>query len=139
MYQLETVLPFLIPIVGMTIPIIAIAGYFLTRNADSRRLHETLRSYTERGQQPPQELVDALARLDGVNANQPVAAPSRTGAYTLIALGLSAGVVLWALRPSSMLWTTSLVLLAIGVARLLAMHVDARAREQADARALPPQ
>lgn len=138
MYQLEALMPFLIPIVGMTIPIIAIAGYFLTRNADSRRLHETLRSYTERGQQPPQELVDALARLDG-DANRPAAAPSRTGAYTLIALGLSAGVVLWALRPSSMLWTVSLVLLAIGVARLLAMHADARARERSDARALPPQ
>lgn len=138
MIQLETVMPFLIPIVGMTIPIIAIAGYFVTRNADSRRLHETLRSYTERGQQPPQELVDALARLDG-NTNQPAATPSRTGAYTLIALGLSLAVVLWALRPGSMLWTVSLVLLAIGVARLLAMHADARAREQADARALPPQ
>jgi hypothetical protein len=62
---LEQLGPYLVPILALLIPIVAIVGKYVTTIRREELIHETMRQLSERGQPIPPELLAGLAQADG--------------------------------------------------------------------------
>ena len=124
---LKHLAPFLIPIVALMIPIVAIVGGFMTRARREQLLHETVRQLSERGQPIPPELLN-----EGSGALMPEWSKGRRQRSALndglvsIAVGLGLMVMFWAMRPGDWLWAIGCIPLFIGIAKLLVWRFEAK-------------
>ena len=123
---------YLIPIVALFIPIVAIVGVMLSRSRRDQLLHETIRQLSERGQPIPPELLNGTLHgidTDPLSGLRPVSdhriALLRGGAVTM-AVGLGLIVMFLAMKPDSWLWAIGCVPLFIGVALFLVWRFESR-------------
>lgn len=110
-----------IPLLGLSIPIVAIVAHYLARAHADRQRHETLREFARAGQPvPPELLIEPGGRQAGRDAlaGRP---GSRVLVPAVVNLGLGIGIAaLFAvMSPASWLWAIGLVPLALGLALLL--------------------
>lgn len=121
MGELKHLAPFLIPVLALLIPIVAIIGGFITKARREQLMHETLRQLSERGQPIPPELLsgsfgaELKNRQDGSWGRN---GSLRAGGINIgVGLGLMAMFV--AMDPGGWLWAIGCLPLFIGVAMLL--------------------
>lgn len=123
---LKHLTPYLIPLLALMIPIIAIAGSLITRSRREQMMHETLRQFAERGQPIPPELLSGSFGLEakerqnaGINRN----AMLYLGGIN-VGAGLGLVVMFMAMDPHGWLWAIGCLPLFVGVAMLLAWKYE---------------
>lgn len=120
-FVLKHILPFMIPIVALLIPIVAIVAHYVGKASRERAIHETVRQLSAAGQPIPPQLLDGSAfRSDEApssNKNHPLY-HLRAGAINL-AVGLGLAGMFFVMRPNSWLWAIGLIPLCLGLAFLL--------------------
>ncbi len=132
--NLPTVLPFLIPIVGMLIPIAAIIFHYLQRRDLLRAWHEQRMAAIAKGIELPPMPFD-LNDESQCSASGSAANPNKnllTG-LILIACGFGVGVFLRAIRPmiGIDIWAAGAIPALLGVAFVIFHYAGGRA-------AIPP-
>ena len=121
MGELSHLAPFLIPIVALLIPIVAIISFYISKSRREQLMHETLRQLSERGQTIPPELLSGSfgAELkDRQNSNKNRNANLLAGGIN-VAAGLGLMVMFTAMDRNGWLWAIGCMPLFIGVAMLL--------------------
>ena len=111
--------PFMIPIVALLIPIVAIIAHYVNKSQRERAIHDTVRQLSAAGQPIPPQLLDgsAFRSDDGVERK-----PNGTGQLRAAAVNIGVGLGLmgmfFVMRPGSWLWGIGLVPLCLGLALL---------------------
>ena len=120
----------LIPLMGMLIPIVAIAGYYINKSSKDRLRHETIRELIKAGQPIPPELL----ATDDVPAEKSPSNPNRslTPGVTNVAVGLGLMGMFALMRPGSWLWGIGLIPFCLGMGFLLLWSIE---RKQASSSA----
>lgn len=123
---LKQLAPFLIPLLALMIPIVAIVGGLVYRSRREELLHETVRQLSERGQSIPPELLDGKL-IDAMKTGKSSSRNSQLrGGAVNIAAGLGLMVMFWAMKPESWLWAIGCIPLFIGVAMLLVWRYESK-------------
>lgn len=120
-FVLKHILPFMIPIVALLIPIVAIVAHYVSKASRERAIHETVRQLSAAGQPIPQQLLDGSAFRTDEPPSASKGSPHyhlRAGAVNL-AVGLGLAGMFFVMRPSSWLWAIGLIPLCLGVAFLV--------------------
>jgi len=112
----------LIPLMGMLIPIVAIAGYYLNKSSKDRLRHETIRELIKAGQPIPPELLSD----DEVPAAKSPSNPNRslTSGVTNLAVGIGLMGMFALMRPGSWLWGIGLIPFCLGLGFLVLWSVE---------------
>jgi hypothetical protein len=118
--------PYLIPLLALLIPIVAIVGSLITKSRREQMMHETLRLFAERGQAIPPELLSGSFGAElkerqnaGINRN----AMLYLGGIN-VGAGLGLVVMFMAMDPRGWLWAIGCLPLFVGVAMLLAWKYE---------------
>lgn len=125
------ILPFMIPIIGMLIPIIAIIAHYVSKSGRERERHETMRQMIKAGQPVPQAwLLDEDDDGAMKNSMRP-ANPNRSLTPGIINLSVGLGLMgMFALmRPGSWLWGIGLIPACLGFGYLLLWVIE-RSQQQ---------
>jgi Domain of unknown function (DUF6249) len=106
-----------IPLLALSIPIVAIVAHYLAKAYGERQRHQTLREFARAGLPVPPEL---LAEVQP-QAPGGVSSPTRWLAPALLNLGLGLGLMgmFAVISPGSWLWAIGFVPLGLGLALLL--------------------
>jgi hypothetical protein len=115
---LKHIAPFLIPILGLSIPIVAIIWSNRTRMHNATLLHETLRHLSELGRPIPESLLDELNQLHATNSarNWTPRSSLRAGVIN-IAVGAALSLLFWAI---------GMIPLFIGIGLLVISRSDSK-------------
>lgn len=106
-----------IPLLALSIPVVAIVAHYLAKAYGERQRHETLRAFARAGLPvPPELLVELAPRSPGG-----LGGPARVLGAALVNLGLGVGAMgLFAvLSPGAWLWAIGLVPVGLGLALLV--------------------
>ena len=126
-FELRHIMPFLIPIVGMLIPIVAIIAYYINKTRREEAIHETVRRLSAAGQPIPPQLLDGSAFRSDDNAQPRNAAATqlRSGVINL-AVGLGLMGMFAVMRPGSWIWALGMVPVCLGLGFLLLWKLESR-------------
>lgn len=107
----------IIPVLGLSIPIVAIVAHYLGKAYSDRLRHLTIREFARAGQPVPPELLAEAPDGDGQQPQSGTANPNRILLPGVINVGLGLGLMgLFALMsPGSWLWGIGLVPLGLGL------------------------
>lgn len=123
---LPRILGILIPLAGIALPVILVFVVLHFRERQRQQLYETVKHFADRGLPVPREL------LDPPRPQRPSAlATPRFWAFTLIGTGLGLALM-FAMMDLAFLMGIGGLLVCIGLAQLVALHLD---RSDADKRA----
>lgn len=115
--------PLLIPLLALSIPIVAILAHYLGKAYSEWQRHQTIREFVRAGQPVPPELLADTQDDDWQRAQRGKANPNphRILAPGLINIGLGLGLMgmFAAMRPGSWLWSIGLVPLCLGLGLVL--------------------
>ena len=118
--------PFLIWLVALMIPIVAIVAGPIFRARREQQLHETLRQLSERGQPIPPELFNGkLGMVPKPESGGSTRSQLRDGALS-IGAGLGLMVMFWVMQPDRWLWAIGCLPLFVGVAMLLVWRFESK-------------
>lgn len=124
---IKHVAPFLIPLLALMIPIVAIVFNGWAKVRRHRELHESIREIAGRGQPVPPEL---LAQLQGGDAHERRQSwsPNANLRAGLINVGVGVGLIVffYAMRPDGWLWAVGAIPLGLGLALLLAWKLESK-------------
>ncbi len=112
--------PFLIPLVALLIPIVAIVAHYINKSQRERAIHDTVRQLSAAGQPIPPQLLDGSAFRGDEDSGARKASPNgqlRAGAVN-VGVGLGLMGMFFVMRPGSWLWGIGLVPLCLGLALL---------------------
>lgn len=128
--HLSDVSPLLIPILALTIPIVAIVAHQLGKAHSERQRHETIRELARAGQPIPPELLADVQDSDWSRGRREPASPNRIllPAIINIAVGLGLMGMFAAMMPGAWLWTIGLLPVCIGLG--LALYWAAERKQQ---------
>lgn len=131
--DLRHIVPYLVPIMALLIPIVAIVMGVSAKMRREQLLHETLRQFADKGQPLPPELLAQLGADmgEGTQAPRTRAFNSLLGGAVNLALGLALALMFYAMQPDSWLWAIGCLPGFIGVALLLVWWVELRAQKNA--------
>jgi Domain of unknown function (DUF6249) len=126
---LKHLAPFVIPIIALFIPIVAVVMSNLSRMRRNAQMHETVRHMVAQGQPVPSELIQALMADTGGDkkaASWSTEAQFRAAAIN-VAVGLALMLFLSQLRDAEKsVWLVGCIPLFIGVALLIAWSMEKR-------------
>jgi hypothetical protein len=116
---LKHIAPFLIPILALSIPIVAIIWSNRTRMHNATLLHETLRHLSELGRPIPESLLDELNQLHATNSarNWTPRSSLRAGVISLLFL---------VMQPNDWFWAIGMIPLFIGIGLLVISRSDSK-------------
>jgi hypothetical protein len=128
--SLNLLAPFIIPIVALMIPLLAVYLSIQARIRRTQALHETIRQLGASGHPIPQALIDAASQ-DAPSGKAPWTpqAQFRAGALNVgVGLGLMGmfGAIGGLEKAPGWLWTLGLLPLCIGLALLAAWRLETR-------------
>lgn len=134
--NMRHVLPFLVPIMALMIPIVAIIMGIQAKMRREQLLHETLRQLADKGQPLPPELLNQLsgdgqASLDAQRRR--TNGGLQAGAIN-VAAGLGLAVMFYLMNPGSWLWAIGCLPGFIGIAMLIVWRVETRGQKDAQAK-----
>lgn len=126
---LKHIAPFLIPILALMIPLLAIGIGGWTKVQRNRELHESIRQIAARGQEVPPQLLEMMQREGRDDREAPRSSgwtPAANLRGGLINVGVGAGltIFLYAMRPDGWLWAVGAIPLCLGLALLLAWRIE---------------
>ncbi|MFO1253810.1 MAG: DUF6249 domain-containing protein [Inhella sp.] len=127
-FVLKHILPFMIPIVALLIPIVAIVAHYVSKSSRERAIHETVRQLSAAGQPIPPQLLDGSAFRSEEAPSASKGSPHyhlRAGAVNL-AVGLGLAGMFFVMRPSSWLWAIGLIPLCLGAAFLVLWKYESK-------------
>ncbi len=134
---LKHLAPFMVPLLALCIPIVAIIATSMARTRRNAQMHQTVRLMVERGQSVPPEMLHALME-DAAGEKKPKTwSPANQLRMALInvAVGLALMLFLGQLPDAqSPVWMVGCIPLFIGLALLLAWYVESK---QLNSRPLP--
>lgn len=130
--DLRHVMPFVIPILALLIPIVAVVAHYVSKTHRDRERHETIRQLVKAGQPVPSDLLrgpdfkdsDYESRENRKSRNYYLQAGV---VNTAIGLGLMGMFI--AMRPSSWLWAIGLIPVCLGLGFLLLWNIERKQRE----------
>ena len=124
---LKHIAPFLIPILGLSIPIVAIIWSYRSRMHQSTLLHETIRHLSDQGNPIPQSLLDQLKQLHMPKSegNWSPQSSMRVGVMH-IAVGAALTLFFLAMRPDHWLWAIGVIPLFIGIGLVFVARTESR-------------
>ena len=129
---LQHIAPFLIPILALSIPIVAIIWSNRTRMHHATLLHETLRHLSELGRPIPQSLLDQLNQLHAPKSAQSWTPQSSLRAGVInIAVGAALSLFFLVMQPDDWLWAIGIIPLFIGIGLLVIAQSDSKPRPHA--------
>lgn len=113
--------PLLIPVLALSIPIVAIIAHYLGKAYSEWQRHQTIREFVRAGQPVPPELLADTQDVDWQRAQRGKANPHRILLPGVINVGLGLGLMgmFAAMRPQSWLWSIGLVPLCLGLGLVL--------------------
>ena len=114
-YEMMVALGIPLGTMALAAVIVAVVGHF--KNLERRQRAELIRLALEKGQPLPPEALDPPS-------------PARNelgGGIRTIFTGVGLGVFFWVLKPGHPVWAVGLLVVLIGVGRLVAHYVTARA------------
>jgi Domain of unknown function (DUF6249) len=121
--------PFLIPIVGLCIPIVAIVMGVLSKMRRTELMHETVRQLVAQGREIPPQLLDG-SLLAGRPAGGNSAWQNKSGQLifgaTNVGVGLGVMVMFYAMSPGDWLWAIGCIPLFVGIALLVAWKMESK-------------
>jgi hypothetical protein len=120
----------LIPLVALSIPIVAIiSGLVQSWHSESQR-HETMRQLARAGQPIPPELLRTRRNRDPVETQSLRPRPPGRSAFrlglVLSFLGLGTALALYLVVPDGMYWAWGLIPIFLGLAYLVIWQIEAR-------------
>jgi hypothetical protein len=124
---LKHIAPFLIPMVALAIPIVAIIWSYRSRMHQSTLLHETIRHLSDHGHPIPQSLLDQLKQLHMPKSERNWSPKSsmRVGVMH-IAVGAALTLFFLAMRPDDWLWAIGVIPLFIGIGLVFIARTESR-------------
>ena len=124
---LKHIAPFLIPILALSIPIVAIMWSNRTRMHNATLLHETLRHLSELGRPIPEGLLDELNQLPATNSarNWTPRSSLRAGVIN-IAVGAALSLLFLVMQPNDWFWAIGMIPLFIGIGLLVISRSDSK-------------
>jgi hypothetical protein len=124
---LKHIAPFLIPILALSIPIVAIIWSYRRRMHQSTLLHETIRHLSDQGHPIPQRLLDQLKQLHmpKSESNWSPQSSMRVGVMH-IAVGAALTLFFLAMRPDHWLWAIGVIPLFIGIGLVFVARTESR-------------
>ena len=127
--DLQHLAPFLIPIVGMFIPIVAIVMGVSARMRRTELMHETLRQMVAQGREIPPQLLDGSLLADRP-ANRNGGWQNKSGQLifgaTNVGVGLGVMVMFYAMSPGDWLWAIGCIPLFVGIALLVVWKMESK-------------
>jgi Domain of unknown function (DUF6249) len=123
---LKHLAPFLIPILALLIPIVAIAMSGWGKVRRNRELHETIRQLASRGQAVPPELLNQVG-VDGAPEERRSGwnrVATLRGGLINAGVGIGLMIFFYAMRPNGWLWAVGAIPLCLGVAMLVAWKLE---------------
>lgn len=120
----------IIPVLGLSIPIVAIVAHYLAKAYAERQRHLTIREFARAGQPvPPELLADPHDDL-GPRAAPGPGGPNRMLIPGVVNAGLGLGFMgmFLVVSPESWLWAMGLVPLCLGLALVLLWVIVRRQR-----------
>ncbi len=133
---LKHLAPFLIPVIALMIPLLAIGinGWVQVRR--SRELHESIRHLASAGQPVPAEFIKAVQDEDRDEVRPSGWSASANLRAGLISLGVGVGLMtlLYQLRSEGGLWAVGAIPACLGVALLVAWRIESRSAATPGAR-----
>jgi hypothetical protein len=125
--DLSHLAPFIIPVVGMFIPIVAIVMGVSARMRRTELMHETLRQMVAQGREIPPQLLDG-SLLSDRSANRNGGWSNKSGQLifgaTNVGVGLGLMVMFYAMSPGDWLWAIGCIPLFIGIALLAVWKLE---------------
>ena len=124
---LKHIAPFLIPMLALAIPIVAIIWSHRSRMHQSTLLHETIRHLSEHGHPIPQSLLDQVKQLHMPKSERNWSRQSsmRVGVMN-IAVGAALTLFFLAMRPDDWLWAIGVIPLFIGIGLVFVARTESR-------------
>lgn len=123
----KSLAPFLIPIVALLIPILAIAINGWSKVRRHRELHETIRRLASGGQPiPPELLARAVAGEDSPRRSTWTPGANLRGGAINVGVGLGLMIFLYAMQPAGWIWAVGAIPLCLGLALLVAWRLESR-------------
>ncbi len=126
--NLTTVAPLLIPILALSIPIVAIVMGALAKMRRTELMHETVRQLIAQGREiPPELLIDSAPELLRDSAARVYAAGGARQHYVgaiSVAAGLGLMVMFYVMNPGEWLWAIGCMPLFVGLAMLLVWRLE---------------
>jgi hypothetical protein len=134
----------LIPIFGMSIPIVAIVGGIVQSMRSEAQRHETIRILARAGQPIPPELLrhkghrqdEAISDAMRGEVARPRTNGSLRVAIILISIGLGLALSLYLMSPDGWVWGVGMIPTFLGVGYLLIWRIETRGAS-ASAHTLP--
>ena len=120
-----------IPLAGIALPLLILWVVLHFRDRQRTKLYETVKHFADRGMPVPRELLDPPQE-------RPAFGTPRFRAFTTIGAGLGVALM-FAMMDLHFLIGIGGLLVFIGVAQLVALHLDARDAERLRARGDAPE
>jgi len=121
--------PFLIPIVGMFIPIVAIVMGVMAKMRRTELMHETVRQLVAQGREIPPQLLDG-SLLSNRSASRNAGWQNKSGQLifgaTNVGVGLGVMVMFYAMSPGDWLWAIGCIPLFVGIALLVVWKMESK-------------
>jgi Domain of unknown function (DUF6249) len=124
---------FLIPILSLMIPIVAIVAHYVSKSSRERERHETIRALAKAGQPIPPELigepdVDSDFHSERRRRNNPNR--SLTPGVINVAVGLGLMGMFSVMKPGAWLWAIGLIPFCLGLGFLLLWSLERKQTPQ---------
>ena len=127
--DLSHLAPFIIPIVAMFVPIVAIVMGVSARMRRTELMHETLRQMVAQGREIPPQLLDGSLLADRP-ANRNGGWQGKSGQLifgaTNVGVGLGVMVMFYAMSPGDWLWAIGCIPLFVGIALLVVWKMESK-------------
>jgi Domain of unknown function (DUF6249) len=106
-----------IPVLGLSVPIVAIVAHYLGKAYSDRQRHQTIREFVRAGQPVPPELLADTQDGDSKRTQPGKANPNRILLPGAVNVGLGLGLMgmFVVMSPGSWLWGIGLVPLCLGL------------------------
>jgi hypothetical protein len=116
--DLHAFAPYVIPVLALVIPIVAIVAHYSAKASSERLRHETIRELARAGQPIPPELLADAQDSGWPRARREPANPNRILLPALINVGAGLGLMgmFAVMRPGTWLWSIGLLPLLLGLA-----------------------
>ncbi|MEN9416699.1 MAG: hypothetical protein RI988_319 [Pseudomonadota bacterium] len=126
---LKHLAPFIVPILALMIPLLAIGINGWARVRRHREVHETIRQIASAGQPVPPELLAQAAASQGPERRADAASgwtaqANLRGGCINVGVGAGLMIFLYALRPDGWLWAVGAIPLCLGLALLAAWRAE---------------
>ncbi len=124
---MQNLSPLLIPLLAMTIPIVAIVAAFLYKSSRDRERHQTIREFIKAGQPVPPELLAGDAQdSDWGRERRAASYPNRSLVVGVVNLSAGLGLMgmFFLMMPGAWLWGIGLIPAFLGIGFLLLWNFE---------------